>query len=141
MNRGQLVLELVDVATEAHNSRSSFVQHASNYLADAADYIAERQDSHARIALRVAERVLGESPLAIEVSALHDALVDVLCDERQHAPLPASLFESRRRAPNGYDPTENSTERKAGEYASRAMHRIAREFGYRDATDVIEAWS
>jgi hypothetical protein len=89
---------------EAHESRSVLLKHAANLLADAAHYVAESQDSHARIALRSAERVLGSSPLALDASMLHDALVEVLCEERQHTPLPTILFEQHRqiRSPNKY---------------------------------------
>lgn len=99
MNRGQLIIELVAIADDAHSRGSSFAKHAAFLLLDAADYIAESLDGHARIALRVAERVLGESPLALDVQQMHDAFADLLLTERQHGPLPQSLFEPRKRAP------------------------------------------
>lgn len=98
MTRGALVMELAALAQDAF----SVSKHAANLLVDAADYVAE--DRSARIALTAARRILSQSPLSFDVEALHDALVDVLLDERQHAPLPASLFEQHKqiRSPNKY---------------------------------------
>ena len=97
MNRAQLVIELVVLAEQAHAHRSVFAKHAAFLLIDAADYVALSQDNHARISLRIAERVLGESPLAIDVQQLHDVLVDLVLEERQHVPLASSMFEARKK--------------------------------------------
>lgn len=96
MNRGQVVLEIVTVAEQVHGHRFVFAKHAANFLLDAADYVTSSQDDHARISLRIAERVLGESPLALDVQQLHDLVVDLVLKERQHAPLASSMFETRK---------------------------------------------
>lgn len=132
MNRAQLVIELVVLAEQAHEHRSAFAKHGAFLLIDAADYIAESQDGHARISLRVAERVLGESHLAYDVQQLHDALVELLLEERQHGPIPPSLFEPRKRAP------------RADRYAEFVTRSVNGARAWTDADDVAalaEAYS
>lgn len=90
-----LIAELSALAVEAYEIN----KHAGHLLGDAAHFVLEERPETARVSLRIAERVLGESPLAIEVSALHDQLADLLLAQRQHGPLPQSLFEPRKRAP------------------------------------------
>ena len=100
MHIGMLIAELSALAVEAYE----IDKHAGHLLGDAAHFVLEERPETARVSLRVAERVLGESPLAIEVSALHDQLADLLLAQRQHAPLTAEMFEQRKqiRSPNKY---------------------------------------
>ena len=122
MNRGMVVVELAALAQDAF----AVSKHAANLLVDATDYVAEARDSHARIALTAAQRVLSQSPLSFDVEALHDALVDALLDERQHAPLPASLFEPQKRI------------RSADRYADGAMRAFRLHRNWSQAEDIAE---
>jgi hypothetical protein len=118
---GMIVVELSALALETYE-RNATHKHAAHLLGDAAHFLAEGQPEHARISLRIAERVLGESPIALDVSALHGQLVEVLLSERQPAPLPASSFLRLRKTATEYDPSE---------HASHAARRI--DLGYRGA--------
>lgn len=123
MNRGQLVIELVAIADDAHK-RGSFAKHAALLILDAADYVAQSLDGHARISLRVAERVLGESALALDVQQLHDTFVELLLTERQHAPLPTSMYTGRLRIV------------KPDRYADGVAHSVAKARAWTDADDL-----
>lgn len=122
MNRGALVMELAALAQDAF----AVSKHAANLLVDAADYVAEDRSAHARIALTAAQRVLCDSPLGLDVEALHDTLVDVLLNERQHAPLPASLFEPQKRI------------RSADRYADGAIRAFQQHQNWGHAEDIAE---
>lgn len=122
MNRGMLVVELAALAQDAF----SVSRHGANLLVDAADYVAENRSGHARIALTAAQRVLCNSPLGIDVEALHDVLVEVLLDERQHAPLPANLFEPQKRI------------RSADRYTDGAIRAFQLHQNWRQAEDIAE---
>lgn len=100
VNLGMLIAELSALAVEAYE----IDKHAGHLLGDAAHFVLEERPETARVSLRIAERVLGESPLAIEVSALHDELAELLLAQQQHGPIPASWFEPRKqvRSPNKY---------------------------------------
>jgi len=122
VTRGALVTELAALAQDAF----SVSKHAANLLVDAADYVAEDRSAHARIALTAAQRVLCDSPLGLDVEALHDALVDVLLDERQHTPLPASLFEPQKRI------------RSADRYADGAIRAFQLHRNWSQADDIAD---
>lgn len=127
-----LVVELSALALETYERNTPHTRHAAHLLGDAAHFLSEGQPEHARVSLRIAERVLGESPFALDVIELHGQLVEVLLSERQHAPLPATAFLPLRRTATEYDPSE---------YASQAAKRIAGDLAYRSAGDLAEMLS